>query len=1304
MRIRRIKEAVPFSRRNNTHQTHFEDLVCTGELDELNDKIESFIESNSRSSLNMTTKIDGSPAVICWSKFEGYPDNSICLKSFVTSANNCISTFEEIDERYGDRPEMAEKLRYALRIAKAIPAGEAWQGDCLFTRQDLKEKEIEGVKYLTFHPNKIIYAFSEENPDYERVKDAEFGICFHTIYIDAGDGKKNQSFNVDASRINVPEYIYILSPAVDVDEGKFEIEEIKQIYFELQEVESKLRADNAYDTLIHNSAFMDYWSIFENKNISDKRVTTIDLNTFYEDLWNFIEEKQTKEFQKKYSSLKTPKGKSDAIDKWANGVAELQDILTNYKTTMTTFVEALNLAAEIKMKMWAGFKDSKLGYDTFYLSRTQGYKKASMEGIAMSDSNGNIVKIVDRSEFSANNRDPDIVSGWEHPEDKLKESYYSESWGVDDSEAALEMMLEFAERHHTVAKFNRTRNNEIIIFIDGSDFNCTIALGDCVNLQENKNYGYHIFISGAKLSSRSDWWGDTLEEFEEDLKDFDSVYHLAETGLSLTEAADRKTYKATLKAIANYIKESLINETSLRYPQSSRHEEEICRIDFAKTVSDEDLVVKKVREVLESNTEEGFYLIPNPLSDDPIKVKTDFELVPGPSGTYKAIKFEVYLNGERLPDSYITDVTHRTDGRKAGAKKLFTPNQVLDQSLFDGSAKEVEDVIGCVNYPLDPLIDNFLKALVTAAKGATTLNGPLAQYITSMASERSTIMPSSSNLALSFQSTPELDQAIVALKESDPAALDRLNNAIGVDFGEVFGSVALASVLEKYGKNSPEMLIKFPAESNCPLVDYFLEPRDKMQEFKVSAKAGAGGKPTVNAPCSTILRMVDQEWGPEKEEVRVRYQNAIDFVRWLQNCMQSSTSVHNSFEKLEDGFLGSLGITDNEGFSFLNEDVSANLETQVDKISMIHSLKPSIENLKLMVDLTNEVITAIVPNGNDVSFIQESGIWTTDKINAMRTEDNVARYFRSLKTKCIVTILINAINNSDLIMDFNDLFNMSFGTFVQIYFKQIQMDVGSTYSFDAVVKSVDGQDIVGKDVYYKLNFDCAIDKDSGLFKVKSLALKLNHKKSINESVKRKLKEEAGNTVVCAFGRMNPPTIGHAKLINKMVEIANQIGCGKPKLYLSHSCDPVKNPLTYESKVNWIRKMFGDKIDVVESPAINMFFMAHELYLQGYDNMVYVCGEDRFEDTSRYLHGANGQEFDKKGNSLIDKTYYNFETLEVTDAGHRDENSTDLAEQASASLARKFATENNLEGFKSIVPLDEDDAIILFDELQTSMGL
>jgi len=1289
MRIRRIKEAVPFSNRNNTHQTHFEDLVCTGELDELNDKIESFIESNSRSSLNMTTKIDGSPAVICWSKFEGYPDNSICLKSFVTSANNCISTFDEIDKRYGDRPEMAEKLRYALRIAKAIPEGEAWQGDCLFTRQDLKEKEIEGVKYLTFHPNKIIYAFSEENPDYERVKDAEFGICFHTIYIDAGGGKKNQSFNVDASRIKVPEYIYILSPAVDVDEGKFEIEEIKQLYFKLQEVESKLLADNAYDSLIHNSAFMDYWSIFENKNISDKRVTTIDLNTFYEDLWNFIEEKQTKEFQKKYTSLKTAKGKSGAIDKWASEVAELQDILTNYKTTMTTFVEALNLAAEIKMKMWAGFKDSKLGYDTFYLSRTQGYKKASMEGIAMSDSNGNIVKIVDRSEFSANNRDPDIVSGWEHPEDKLKEDMSSE----EAANAAGEYYkrtrgLPYDSTPLWVKQGRRTRS---LYDYDPEKEKEEIAKMRAWLKAQNKADRKAKFqkIKDAIFGEPSDTLGCGYADLTEG---------------KLKEAADRKTYKATLKAIANYIKESLIDETSLRYPQSSRHEEEICRIDFAKTVSDEDLVVKKVREVLESNTEEGFYLVPNPLSDEPIKVKTDFDLVPGPSGTYKAIKLEVYLNGERLPDSYITDVTHRTDGRKAGAKKLFTPNQVLDQSLFDGSAKEVEDVIGCVNYPLDPLIDNFLKALVTAAKGATTLNGPLAQYITSVASERSNIMPSSSNLALSFQSTPELDQAIVALKESDPMALDRLNNAIGVDFGEVFGSVALASVLEKYGKNNPEMLIKFPAESNCPLVDYFLEPRDKMQEFKVSAKAGAGGKPTVNAPCSTILRMVDQEWGPEKEEVKVRYQNAIDFVRWLQNCMQSSTSVHNSFEKIEEGFLGSLGITDNEGFTFLNEDVSANLETQVDKIAMIHDMEPSMENLKPMVDLTNEVITAIVPNGNDVSFIQESGIWTTDKINAMRTENNIARYFKSLKTKCIDTILINVINNSDLIMDFNDLFNMSFGTFVQIYFKQIQMDVGSTYSFDAVVKSVDGQDIVGKDVYYKLNFDCAIDKDSGLFKVKSLALKLNHKKSINESVKKRLREEAGQTVVCAFGRMNPPTIGHAKLINKMVEIANQIGCGKPKLYLSHSCDPVKNPLTYESKVNWIRKMFGDKIDVVESPAINMFFMAHELYLQGYDNMVYVCGEDRYEDTSRYLHGANGQEFDKKGNSLIDKTYYNFETLEVTDAGHRDENSTDLAEQASASLARKFAMENNLEGFKSIVPLSEDDAIILFDELQTSMGL
>ena len=415
---------VEFVKRNNTHQTHFEDLVLLGKegLDELNDKIDKFLQSRLGNDvgLNTTTKIDGSPAVICWSKFEGYPDNSIALKSFIGSAKTAISSIDDIDAKYGDRPEMAEKLRYCLQLASYIPEGEAWQGDCLFTQMDLREQNIKGINYLTFHPNKIVYAFSEDNPGYEQVKDAEFGIAFHTIYKDAGNGAKNQSFRVDASRLNAPSQFYIMSPALDTSKLTFDMEKLENQYNSLKNLENALTATSDYEELVHNEAFMEYWNTFENANLADKKAVNIDLETFFNDLWDYIEEKQTKEFSKKFQNLKTVKGKMGAIDKWAEGVAELHDILNRNKNVIVLMVNALNTAANIKMEMWEGFKAANTGVDTFYRSRTKGFFPANMEGIAMSDAEGNIVKIVDRSEFSSANRDADIMAGWEHPENSNK--------------------------------------------------------------------------------------------------------------------------------------------------------------------------------------------------------------------------------------------------------------------------------------------------------------------------------------------------------------------------------------------------------------------------------------------------------------------------------------------------------------------------------------------------------------------------------------------------------------------------------------------------------------------------------------------------------------------------------------------------------------------------------------------------------------------------------------------------------------------------------------------------------------------
>lgn len=410
-----IKE---FKERKNVHMTHTEDLVLLGQegLIELNDKFEKFINQleTGESKLNISQKVDGAPALLLLSDVEGYPKNSIGIKSLLSNPKNAISSVREIDAKYGDRPDMAAKLKYGLKLSHCIPKGEIWQGDCLYSKNDLKEVEIGGKSYLTFHPNKIVYAVSEENESYEDIKNSNFGICLHTIYKGG-----SQTFNVDVSRLNnVPSDIYVMSPLINLskDNGDFDVDVIKKEFDELKSLEDKLISNPDYEDLCNNAVFMSYWNTFENANLSDKQATTLNIKTFFEDLKDYIKIKKQAEYDKKMSTLKTDAGKEKATTKYQKDIAEMEDLLNNNKSLLTDLVKCLNKATEIKMILWEGFKKFKPDYSSFYKHKEKGYIPANIEGIAMSDADGNVVKIVDRSTFSNANRDPNYLSGFDHNE------------------------------------------------------------------------------------------------------------------------------------------------------------------------------------------------------------------------------------------------------------------------------------------------------------------------------------------------------------------------------------------------------------------------------------------------------------------------------------------------------------------------------------------------------------------------------------------------------------------------------------------------------------------------------------------------------------------------------------------------------------------------------------------------------------------------------------------------------------------------------------------------------------------------
>ena len=138
--------------------------------------------------------------------------------------------------------------------------------------------------------------------------------------------------------------------------------------------------------------------------------------------------------------------------------------------------------------------------------------------------------------------------------------------------------------------------------------------------------------------------------------------------------------------------------------------------------------------------------------------------------------------------------------------------------------------------------------------------------------------------------------------------------------------------------------------------------------------------------------------------------------------------------------------------------------------------------------------------------------------------------------------------------------------------------------------------------------------------------------------------EAPQTIVFAFGRFNPPTTGHEKLIKKVASVA---GSNPFRIYPSHSQNPKKDPLPYALKVAYMRKMFlryGNSI-IADKDAKTAIDIAVKLYDEGYTSLVMVAGSDRVKEFSTLLKKYNGVEGKPHG-------YYKFESIKVVSGGER----------------------------------------------------
>lgn len=185
-------------------------------------------------------------------------------------------------------------------------------------------------------------------------------------------------------------------------------------------------------------------------------------------------------------------------------------------------------------------------------------------------------------------------------------------------------------------------------------------------------------------------------------------------------------------------------------------------------------------------------------------------------------------------------------------------------------------------------------------------------------------------------------------------------------------------------------------------------------------------------------------------------------------------------------------------------------------------------------------------------------------------------------------------------------------------------------------------------------------------------------------------------VVMAFGRMNPPTTGHEKLVNKVKEIAKDYNAPH-HIIISHSVDAKKNPLDIASKLKHAQRFFPNT-NIESSSKEHPTFLQHaaRLHAMGHDHLIMVAGSDRIPEYEKKLQQYNGT---AKG------SLYNFKKIEVKSAGQRDPDA-EGAEGMSASKMREHAQNNDFHSFKQGVPahVPEKHARELFRDVRGGMGL
>ncbi len=384
----------------NTHLEHLEDDILNNGSDGGKNAI-AFLKElgdmlhQKSSSISVTTKWDGAPAIVCGVD----PQTNLFFvgtKSVFAKTEPKICYHEEdIDLWYTG--QLAAKLKLCLKHLKKLNITGVLQGDLLFT-DDKSVQTINGERVISFRPNTITYAVDIQSPLADIIKTAKIGIVFHTKYTGETIPEMSASFGANTSNLTKTSDVYVASASFTDATGiaNFTEPEYRKYISAVNRAEGSLKqASKFLDVLtstgeskfIMSKLFKMYFNTYvkNGKRLPNVREVTSQFSNYYSDVLDKeIMSKKTKTTKNKYLKMK---------------MDGLNFIQKNKQSVYMTVASYMNLQTAKTIVIRQLEKVKSLGT---FINTEDGYRQTSPEGFVAIKS-GSALKLVDRLEFSKAN-------------------------------------------------------------------------------------------------------------------------------------------------------------------------------------------------------------------------------------------------------------------------------------------------------------------------------------------------------------------------------------------------------------------------------------------------------------------------------------------------------------------------------------------------------------------------------------------------------------------------------------------------------------------------------------------------------------------------------------------------------------------------------------------------------------------------------------------------------------------------------------------------------------------------------------